>query len=58
MNLNLVPPVLSPDEIFVLRFDYALIWKWDLTKYLTEYGTNLRAGLGAGGGGWLAVFMF
>lgn len=40
MNLNLVPQVLSPDEIFVLRFDYALIWKWGLYKYLTEYGTQ------------------
>ena len=58
MKLNLVTPVLSPDEIFVLRFDYALIWKWDLTKYVTEFGTHLRAGLGAGGGGGLAVFMF
>lgn len=40
MNLNLVPQGLSPDEIFVLRFDYALIWKLGLYKYLTKYGTQ------------------
>ncbi len=44
--------------MFVLIFNCVLIWKWDSLKESTDDGTHLRAGLGAGGGGGLTVFMF